>query len=489
MRNSKLVSLLKCFKPEETRSFEKFVISPYFTAGRNVSGLYSILKKHYPDFSSDELDRENVHSKLFPSEEFSETKLKNLSSALTNLAEQFLVHNSIKSENISNSKLLAKQYFERNSDKLFLSVFKTLESELSVNPLTGVDVLDEKSELLRMKEKYYIRKNKFSESIPLRLRSAEYSAASFLINYIKRLKDTIILPLFYNAPFENCLLTAIKESFNFEELINKLSSQKYPLLWLIEIYYNIYKAILCHKDSVSETYYEVSKKLFYDNIQKFKQNEKFYIFDSLAVYCTLRDPEDQKFTRECFEVNKKMLEEKIYDSKSAVMAATVYGNITLWAIDVSEFDWLEMFIEKYSAKLKDENKENMTHFAKANLYFARGDFEKSLYHISRVKNDFLLYKIQVRNLKFKIYYELNLFEQAFSLVDSYRHFLNKNTEIHESFKHRAIDFINVYSRLLKAKASGTTFEIRSIREKINSLLGYELRPWLREKINEIAIET
>jgi hypothetical protein len=76
MQDSKLVEILKVFSPKEWKDFEKFINSPYFSTGRDVSGLYAILKKHHPEFSSAQLDKEKVFTALFPSEQFNEKKLK-----------------------------------------------------------------------------------------------------------------------------------------------------------------------------------------------------------------------------------------------------------------------------------------------------------------------------------------------------------------------------------------------------------------------------
>ncbi len=468
--------------------FEKFICSPYFSTGRDISGLYSHIKKFHPEFNSEEMERENIYSKLFPGEEFNERKLKNLTASLTSLAEQFLIHNTVKSQETDNKILLAGQYLERGNEKLFLSTLKAAESDLSPENSIGTDSFDKEKRILRLKEKFYLHKNKFNDSVPCRLSHAEYSIVSFYIYYFKRLKDTIILPLFYNIPFNNSPITAIEASIDFEKNIKLLKEENYPLLWLIEIYYNIYKALLHHKWPESEDYYRKYKSLFLYNIEKFSRAEKCYIFDAMATYCVMRDPENRAFTKECVEVYKLMLDENAYSaSENEPMGASMYGNIMLWALDSCEYDWLEEFIEKYSVKLADEYRDNMTHFAMANLCFGRSEFEKALGHISRVQTDFLVYKIQVRNLKFKIYYELGMFEQAYSMVDSYRHFLSQNTEIHETFKVRAMDFINIYTRLLRAKALGNFSELEVIRKKIDSMLGYELRPWLTEKVNELAV--
>ncbi len=486
MKESKLINILKTFTQTELKTFEKFIVSPYFSIGRDVSGLFSALKKHYPEFDSEALEKENLYKKLFPMEIYNELKLKNLVSGLTNLAEQFLVHNSLKSDKDEFNKLLVKSYKNKDNDKLFLTSLKSLEDNFSKEMLVSTENFDEEKKILKLKEEFYISKNKFDKSVPLRVSQAEYSSASFIIYFIKRLKDKIILPLFYNIPFENSLVDGLSESIDFEKMLRALESKNYPMLWLIEIYYNIYKSILHHNLAESETYYEKSKNLFFENINKFSQKEKCYILDSFTTYCVMRDPFDRKFTRECFEVYKKMLEEKAYytnDEKQ--ISTTVYGNIMLWALDVSEYDWLEMFIEKYSSELKDEHRDNMKNFANANLYFEKGDYEKALVHISKVQHDFLLYKIQVRNLKFKVFYELNLFDQAFSLIDSYKHFLTENDEIHEIFKLRAHDFIGLCSKLLKAKATNNFSEIDFIKENIKTMQAYELSPWMTAKADEL----
>ena len=64
MHTGKLIQILKTFSPDEVKNFEKFVVYPYFSTGRNVEGLYSILKPYYPEFDSPKLDKKNVFKKL-----------------------------------------------------------------------------------------------------------------------------------------------------------------------------------------------------------------------------------------------------------------------------------------------------------------------------------------------------------------------------------------------------------------------------------------
>jgi hypothetical protein len=485
MFNSKLVNILKSFTVSELKSFEKFIVSPYFTTGRNVGGLFSILKREYPEFSSPSIKKEKVYQKLFGKSAYDERKLKNLTASLTLLAEKFLVHNSINTENYESRVRLAEIYLQKGNYKLFLSTLKQNETKLPEITLPDNESYSDVRKVLRLREKYYISGNKYSKSIPVRLEHTEKTILSNYIYLFKRLKDSVIFPLFYNTPFENTIFKLTTQNTDFDKIIETLKKDNYHLIWLLEIYYCIYKSIQLIEDKISEDYYFRLKEIFYQNIEAFAEGEKFYILDSMATYCMMRDSFNSKFSEECFEVYKKMLCENAYKfNVNDSIPTTLYGNIIFWAYDLNEFEWLDNFIERYSNELKPEYRDGMTNLAKAHLYFGKNDFEKALYYINKVQNDFLLYKIQVRNLKFKIYYELNLIEPAYSLVDSFKHFLSDNTEIHGLFKERALDFINIYIKLLKAKTDKSRLDFDEIKFKIDNMQGYELRPWLLEKVEE-----
>lgn len=487
MNNSKLLNILKLYTPEDIKQFGKFIASPYFSTGRDVRGLFSLLKNSYPHFASPELERRVIYSKLFKDSPFNERRLKNLTASLTHMAEDFLLHNYLYAGSAEKNLKLAEIFYKRGSEKLFQSALNHVEKESPQAYHADYDSYSINYKLLRLKEKYFISKNKYAQSIPLRLEYTEHSLLYHYINYFKRQKDKVIFPIFYNIPFENSLFDSVHDSTDFEALVRSLNLKKYSLAWLIEIYYNIYISIKDHSESFSETSYLRLKELFLLNIDKFNDGEKFYILDSMAAYCIMREPSNSAFTNECFEVYQKMLSEKAFKfNENDHIPITLYGNIMFWAYDMNKFEWLEKFIDEYSDELKPEFKEDMIHMARAHQFFGQGDFRKSLYHIERVQKEFLLYKIQVRNLKFKLYYELNLIEEAYSLLDSFKHFLKNNTEINELFKERANNLINIYVKLLKGRSDRNAIDLENLKSKIDNMLGYEMRPWLLEKLDQLV---
>src|SRR5512143_95729 len=98
MNNSKLISILRTFSPGEMKEFEKLVSSPFFNKGRNYLPFLAVLKKFYPRFDDDKLTPEFVFSKLYRDKKFNKQIIWNMTSAMQNMAEDFLLHVSMKKD-------------------------------------------------------------------------------------------------------------------------------------------------------------------------------------------------------------------------------------------------------------------------------------------------------------------------------------------------------------------------------------------------------
>jgi hypothetical protein len=484
MKESKLAEIIASFSKEELKSFEKFIASPYFSTGRDVSGLFSVFKKNYPDFNSPAIEKKNIFSSLFPSEEYNEKKLKNISSDLTKLAEQFLVHSSLKSSETEYDRLLAIQYHERKIDKHFLITINSLEKKAENALFDGIDCFRTEEEISRLKENHLFRRNDFDNSIKTRLEYIEYFTLSFLIKFIKELRGKLVITTRYNRKFESLLFDSVRENLDFEKLLETLREKNYSYLWIIELYYY---SFMCTYN-VSETkYYERFRNLFYENIERFTRFEKHHIFTSLAFYCIRQDEtENRYFQEEELRVYKEMLSHDAYSiSAKEHFNVVFYRNIMLIALRLGEHDWLEKFEAGYTGKLKPEFRENISSLVKASLDFARGRFDEALENISKIRYDLFLYKFDVKNLMLKIYYELDLYEQAFAMIDTYRHFLVNNKEYAEVHKIQLRNFIDMYNKLLKAKESGKKENAGVLLKKINETDVLPARAWFIEKVNEL----
>lgn len=484
MLDSKLIEIIRTFSTNEIKSFEKFIASPYFARGRDVLGLFSIIKKYYPDFNIVVLEKKNIYSKLYPKEKYNEKKLKNLSFELTKLAEQFILFESFKSDKLENRLRFTEELKKRDLDKFFLSSLKTLENQLDDSLFDPDECFSKEEKFMLLREDYYFWKTDFDNSVKYRLKNTEYFTLSFLIKFLQRLRDKKTITVRYNKSFDNPLLESMEENLDFEKLLDSLRKKDYKFFWLLELFYHFY---MCAPMTGNEEHYYKLKELFLSNIEAFSPSGKDQIFSVLTAYCSaVAEKGDTSLYREEFELVNKMFEHKVFTAdENKFINPIVYRNIMLLALRLKEFEWLDKFAEKHSDKLKPEFRENLVSLLKANQCFALGEFERSLEYLNMIKYDIFIYKFDVKNLMLKIYYELGLYFQAYSLIDAYKHFLDNNKEHAQIHNKQYRNYINLYSRLLKIKENGANEDMDMLLNDIEKTEALASRIWLREKLGEL----
>jgi len=485
MQESKLIEILKVFSQKEWKDFEKFVSSPYFSSGRDVSGLYALLKKYHPDFNSDNLAKEKIFASLFPKENFNEKKLKNLTSDLTKMAEQFLVHERIDSDDKLFDETLARVYKDKKSDKLFLRTLNSLEKKIQNQKFKSDTGYKDEETLERFFEEYYIGIHKFDKSVPKRIKYTEYITLTFLVTFLRKRRDKIIIENYYNLEFSSPLIESVYSSIDFDKMISLLKEKKSEWHWLIEIYYYVLKTLENIED---EKLFEKFQSLFYKSIEKFDRKEQYFMFNDFIAWIHEKDfVKGTLSSRQEFEIFKKMLEHKAYSpSENEFMSILLYRNIMNTAINIREYDWFEKFITEYTEMLKPEFRDNMANLAKANLYFEKNKFEEALEALSKIPYDVFIYKVDIKNLMLRIYYELDLYESGFSLINAFRNFLSSTDEISENFKTQHLNFVNFYNRLLKMKSESNFKDAGFLQSEISKKDTVAAKSWLIDKVKQLT---
>jgi hypothetical protein len=163
----------------------------------------------------------------------------------------------------------------------------------------------------------------------------------------------------------------------------------------------------------------------------------------------------------------------------------IFRNIVHTALMVRQYKWLESFLSVYLQKIPEDSRNNMGNMAKAMMFFEKREYEKSLSIISKIDYEIFHFKIDIKNLQMKIYYELGYFEELLSAIDSYRHFIANNKFISERYKAICTEFVNNVSRMLRIKNEGKAGENTLLRKDIISSPGALNQVWLLEKTDEL----
>jgi hypothetical protein len=194
----------------------------------------------------------------------------------------------------------------------------------------------------------------------------------------------------------------------------------------------------------------------------------------------------KRFVREQFEIYDKILSLGLHKwSESDEFSIHLFRNIVLSALSQNELEWLKNFISKFSGELAPDDRENMKHFSLANLNYAGKNYEKALDHISKINFNFIYYKLDIKNLMFKIYYDMNLIDAAGSVLESIRQYLKDAKERSSSNKVRNKNFVKFAKELIKIRTSANKINPEFFHKKIRDEDLLFSKNWLLERADKL----
>jgi len=139
MENYNVVKILKSFSKKEIILFERFLLSPYFTEGKNIRSkivvkYFKLLKGFYPSFDFKEFTKEFMFSRLYPNLKYKDEVMRKINSDLLKLEEEFLIQLELEKDEIGSRKFLINQLIERDLGSLFNKSFDSM-----INYLNGTE--------------------------------------------------------------------------------------------------------------------------------------------------------------------------------------------------------------------------------------------------------------------------------------------------------------------------------------------------------------
>jgi hypothetical protein len=425
-----------------------------------------------------DLNRENLFNELYPGKKYREGTIVNLLSGLYKLFEAYVAQELFEAESFTKERYLLKGLSSRKLDKFAFKNYRDTVNKMEATAIRDADYFHSRHELeyqymtfLSSNDRGY--NNLGKETIQnYNDKLIEYiivwllSVYAFMMNQKKYVRD------------DNFDLSFIELIFNY---LNESSFQRVPT---ISIYFNLLKLI----NEDDERHYFKLKELLSANPDILGSNERRNLYINMLNFCTFKTRVSgvNRFTEEAFKLLKFIIENKIYITEdNTKLDHILYLSTVETGLNVKEFDWVENFINQSREDLSDENKDNTYNLCYALFYFSRKNYGKSLDYLSKVQRMYAFFNLQINTLTLQNYYELNLYDNSFSLIDSYKHYLKENLEIPAFNRARTKDFLNTVNKLLKIKCHKLKFdpsEFDLSREEFKNILK---KRWIIEKINEI----
>jgi hypothetical protein len=476
LENSKIAELLISLSDNEIKNLENYIRSPFFNNSRQLTEFFELLMVYHPCY--EKLKKTEIFEKLYPTEAYSDKKVRDILYRMLKLCEDFLSQLEFLKNNLLQSRFTIQQLSSRNLEKHFTAKIRETERELEKETNIGSDYLfskysvySQKRNFLEMIEnvkKRVIYYGDLGTEINLFTVYTVYTILKYEINNLSSQKD-----LKFSLDFKilDYILNFIKE--------NDFSG--YPI---IDIYYNI---ILLNRNGEDLQRYLNLKELIDKNVDKFSEEDRLIVLVEQFNFTKVQSLKGTDFYRkENYRILKQNTDKGIYPKEGKYFASTSFINIVTMAAAKKDFEWIESFLNKYTGSIEPELQKPILTFLRGIINYHQGNYGEALKYLAKVSTSDPHQQSKVKINQLRIYFEIGEFERVLSTVDAFKHFLSSVKYFPDFIRERYINFSNFLNRLTNAVLSEnqkTLFDIKRDILAINPET-LENKIWLLAQIDK-----
>jgi len=470
MINSTAIDLLRTLSKEEFSEFELFINSPFFNTHKPVILCFEFCKKYFDDFDNEEFSKENLFKKIYPGKPYNDTNVRVNLSAVLKLTESYLLYKANSENEFDNYLLLAKDAFKRNLYKFEEKHIKSCEEFLEKKSFLDENYFYDKFSLENTKTQQRKTEDQYQYISSIQVANENLTRFYFsklLRNYVLILNERFTVEIDYDISSVNAVI----------EMAEKYDFSAYPSIML---YMNLMQMFLT-KDM---QYYYKAKELFFGESGEMDSNEKFntYIYFTNFLFKTHIESLDAEPLKECLEVQLHQLDAKVFGGK--YLSYTLYTNTINTAVRFHDPKMTEEIIHKYKNFLSPKNRQSFFEYALASNYYRQGEFEKAMEIFIKTKPVDIFYDLAIKGTLLRIYYELSFFENAFSLISTYKHTV-KSPLLKASDRVFFSTFVKYFAKLLKIKSGTDSSGADELRHYIEKEPPFTSKAWLLQKVKNL----
>ena len=265
-------------------------------------------------------------------------------------------------------------------------------------------------------------------------------------------------------------------------VLKHVENSEYKKIPLIALYYQNYLTLT---DGENDAHYFKLKTLLDKYALDFPKEEAFNLYSSTLNYCVRKiNSGIGNFLQEYLEVIIDFLEKGIIFLND-YLAPEVFNNIVVTALRLEKFSWTEEFILKYNQKISPKFQENALTFNMARLHWYQKSHQKVIELLREVEYDHLGYNLKSKTMLLTTYYDTDEIEPLYSLLESFRTFLNRHKEIPEHRRKYYLNLIRITKKLTNI-APNDKKAIEKLKKEVTENATIATDPWLLEKIEELS---
>jgi hypothetical protein len=487
MKDVQLINLLKSLSEAEFEEFERFLDSPFYNSSETIKQLFVILKKFYPFFTSPDYDKKKVFAELFPEKAYNNLLINEYYHLLSNLVVEFIKQSVIKRNELNNNIELLNEYRMRGLKSNFNKLVKKIEEKLKNDKFDNTTLSAVSNfEAAKINARMTFDAHKINKQIEEI--SKEYQTyLTALINV------TVSEYLSLNFNFQN-----VVHSYNLksENLFNKLENDKIfyklyeyvkeqnPYDYLFQI--NLDLADLLKNPQEKSKYYS-SKKLIFENKEKYNKSELLHYLIFLTTYCInmAYSPLTRKeFSNEYVELEFFVLREKLFmNQKTNYLSNLSFRNLLIMIVNLKETEKINELIE-YSIYLRPEHRLDFKNFAKSNYYCLTHSYSEAQKYVKKIIPEDKQLELDVNFLNLKILFEVKDYLKGIETINRVRRLVNYNSHLSLDRKKKYRVFLNYLEKLFKKFEKNDEAGITILFNEIIKHHNIVFAEWFEEKYKD-----
>lgn len=486
----KLIEILKTFDKDELKKFKRFISSDYFNTNESIVKLFKLIAVFHPVFKADEkkLAPESLFKEIYGQRKYDEKTFRYLLSSLYTMTEEFLAHSTFQSNKLEVKKAVIHNLIARRLHNHALKNLKAAEAELEKESQLSSAYIFHKLDYGHLWHQLYFISSLQEPLIDKRFEHGEYFLYNTIVEFSHIFQIIYKISNSFNFPARETLVYELLKSLDCKKMLSFIEKNENSRSLNSELkkIYKTIKIYLCFMETMKnirdELYFDRMYRLINEHSDLFDKKEQQNIYLMFATVCNAKrkNLNDEKYQRKYFEIVKSGVAKDLYISQNRYMDVSHFIIILNTALELNKIEWAEQFHKKYIGHIFPEYRQDILLYTSGELLFSKRQYKDSMESLSKVRIKHYRLKLPVKVLTLKLYYELNRFEEAFLLIDTFTKFLASNKKLQEDDKHNYSRFTRFYREILKAKADGKKIN-KEFRKELGSAVLLPHKNWLVEK--------
>ena len=467
MKSTKVYQVIRALTKAETRTFRKFLDSPYFNNSQAMIEFAAILV----DLAQNEQDmsKEEVWIALGEQRAYDDTRFRKYCSDLLKLVERFLAQQAFEQNPLRAAGYLLRTVSARRIENLYNSSLRTARRLTDKQAAQGIDYLFDRYQIERYHQVILEADNRTQKLNVERIieNLDKFYIAQKLMSYMTAMSQKRIVNLEYDLLF-------------IDEILQHIEDNPYPDTPQIRILYLIAKLYQTNDDH----YFPELKQLLITHINLFPDAEANTIFRSTLNFLIGWLNENKiEYLEELFQMYNYALNQPFF-FKASGFNPWIFKTIVLVALRLEKYDWCEQFIANYAEYLDADQRENAVLFNTARMHWYQKNHDEVIAMLNLVEFDDISYNLSSKAMLLATYYDLDEVEALDSFLDSFKAFLRRNTaRIPQKRRNNYLSLIK-YTKKLSRLSPRDKKKLIELKTEIETHSSFGDKRWILEKIGE-----